>query len=46
MSTRVAIYARVSTTNHGQDASLQTGDLRQFSEARGWKLSDEYVDKV
>jgi DNA invertase Pin-like site-specific DNA recombinase len=44
MTTRVAIYARVSTTNHGQDAGLQTGDLRQFSEARGWKLVDQYVD--
>jgi DNA invertase Pin-like site-specific DNA recombinase len=44
MSARVAIYARVSTTNHGQDAGLQTGELRQFAEARGWKLTDEYVD--
>jgi len=41
---RTAIYARVSTTNHGQDVSLQTGELRQFAEARGWKLADEYVD--
>ena len=45
MNARVAIYARVSTTNHGQDVGLQTGDLRQFAEARGWKLADEYVDK-
>jgi DNA invertase Pin-like site-specific DNA recombinase len=45
MSARVAIYARVSTTNHGQDASLQTCETRQFVEARGWKLADEYVDK-
>jgi DNA invertase Pin-like site-specific DNA recombinase len=44
MNARVAIYARVSTTNHGQDASLQTGEMRQFAEARGWKLADEYVD--
>jgi DNA invertase Pin-like site-specific DNA recombinase len=44
MSARVAIYARVSTTNHGQDAGLQTRDLRQFAEARGWQLADEYVD--
>jgi DNA invertase Pin-like site-specific DNA recombinase len=44
MTTRVAIYARVSTTNHGQDVGLQTGDLRQFAEARGWRLADEYVD--
>jgi len=36
MSIRLAIYARVSTTNHGQDAGLQTRELRQFGEARGW----------
>ena len=42
MSTRVAIYARVST--NVQDAGLQTSDLRQFAEARGWTLADEYVD--
>jgi DNA invertase Pin-like site-specific DNA recombinase len=42
MSTRVAIYARVSTTV--QDAGLQTRELRQFAEARGWSLADEYVD--
>jgi site-specific DNA recombinase len=44
MNARVAIYARVSTTNHGQYVGLQTGDLRQFAEARGWTLADEYVD--
>jgi DNA invertase Pin-like site-specific DNA recombinase len=43
-ASRVAIYARVSTLNHGQDASLQTRELRQFAEARGWQLTDEYVD--
>ena len=44
MNTRVAIYARVSTTNHGQDANLQTRELHQFAEARGWQMADEYVD--
>jgi DNA invertase Pin-like site-specific DNA recombinase len=44
MNPRVAIYARISTTNHGQDTGLQTRDLRQFAEARGWRLADEYVD--
>src|SRR5713226_6901230 len=44
MTTRVAIYARVSTTNHGQDVSLQTRELRQFAEARGWQIAGEYVD--
>ena len=45
MNPRVAIYARVSTSNHDQDAGLQTRDLRQFAEARGWQLADEYVDR-
>jgi DNA invertase Pin-like site-specific DNA recombinase len=44
MTPKVAIYARVSTTNHGQDSGLQTRDLRQFAEARGWQFADEYVD--
>lgn len=44
MATRVAIYARVSTTNHGQDVGLQTRELRQFAEARGWTVAGEYID--
>jgi DNA invertase Pin-like site-specific DNA recombinase len=41
---RAAIYARVSTTNHGQDVSTQTRDLEQFARARGWRLVDSYLD--
>jgi DNA invertase Pin-like site-specific DNA recombinase len=44
MTARVAIYARVSTTNHGQDVGLQTRELRQFAEARGWTVAGEYID--
>jgi hypothetical protein len=44
-SHRVAIYARISTINHGQDVGLQTGELREFAEVRGWRLADEYVDR-
>src|SRR5450755_672890 len=44
MAARVAIYARVSTINHGQDVSLQTRELRQFALARGWEVAGEYVD--
>src|SRR5205809_3403086 len=44
MSARVAIYARVSTTNHGQDVSMQTRELQQFAEARGWTVTGEYID--
>lgn len=42
---RAAIYARVSTTNHGQDVSMQTRELRQFAEARSWRVASEYVDQ-
>ena len=41
---RVAIYARVSTTNHGQDVSMQTSQLRDYCERRGWTVAGEYVD--
>src|SRR6266404_5905242 len=41
---RAAIYARVSTTNHGQDVNLQLRELRQFAEMRGWTMTGEYVD--
>lgn len=44
MGARVAIYARVSTTNHGQDVGLQTRELRQFADARGWTVAGEYID--
>ena len=42
---RAAIYARVSTSNHGQDATLQTRDQHQFAEARGWEVFDDYIDQ-
>jgi DNA invertase Pin-like site-specific DNA recombinase len=44
MTTRMAIYARVSTTNHGQDVTLQTRELEQFAQARGWHMVDAYID--
>jgi DNA invertase Pin-like site-specific DNA recombinase len=42
--TRVAIYGRVSTTSHGQDVSMQTRELEQFAQVRGWLLVDSYLD--
>ena len=42
MTPRMAIYARVSTTNHGQDVTLQTRELEQFGEARGWRSVGAY----
>jgi DNA invertase Pin-like site-specific DNA recombinase len=41
---RVAIYARVST-NNGQDPTMQTRELREFCERRGWRFAGEYVDE-
>jgi DNA invertase Pin-like site-specific DNA recombinase len=41
---RVAIYARVSTANNGQDPTMQTRELREYCQRRGWKLAGEYVD--
>src|SRR6266571_8226593 len=43
-NTRIAIYARVSTTSHGQDVTLQTRELEQFAQARGWQVVGSYVD--
>ena len=40
---KAAIYARVRTTNHGQDTGLQTRQLRQFAEARDWTITGECV---
>jgi DNA invertase Pin-like site-specific DNA recombinase len=40
---RAAIYARVSTSNQGQDPHVQTLELGEFCERRGWTLV-EYVD--
>jgi DNA invertase Pin-like site-specific DNA recombinase len=41
---KAAIYARVSTSNHGQDVTLQTRELREYCERRGWQIVGEYCD--
>jgi DNA invertase Pin-like site-specific DNA recombinase len=41
---RAALYARVSTLNNGQDPTVQTRELRQYCEHRGWQIFGEYVD--
>ena len=41
---RTAIYARVSTSNHGQDTAVQLRDLVPFIAARGWAVADQYID--
>ncbi len=40
---RAAIYARVST-NNGQDPTVQTRELEEYCQRRGWNLAGEYVD--
>ena len=41
---RAALYARVSTSGHGQDVGLQLDELRQVAAQRGWTFS-EFVDE-
>jgi len=40
---RIALYARVSTTD--QDADLQLVELRRYAAARGWVIANEFVDR-
>lgn len=42
---KIAIYARVSTTDHGQQTGMQTKDLEEFCRQRGFMLVDSYVDE-
>jgi DNA invertase Pin-like site-specific DNA recombinase len=41
---RAAIYARVSTLNGGQDPSMQTRELEEYCQRRGWQVYETYVD--
>ncbi len=41
---RVAIYARVSTKNNGQDPETQLMALRDYAKARGLEIFSEYAD--
>jgi DNA invertase Pin-like site-specific DNA recombinase len=41
---RVAIYARVSTVGNGQSPEMQTRELREYCQRRGWQIFSEYVD--
>ncbi len=43
---RVALYVRVSTTNTRQSPEMQTRELREYCKLRGWKIYDEYSDRV
>ena len=41
---RIALYARVSTKDKGQDPELQLSELREYAKARGWQITGEFVD--
>jgi DNA invertase Pin-like site-specific DNA recombinase len=41
---RVALYARVSTVDQGQNPETQLYRLREIARARGWEIYKEYVD--
>lgn len=41
---KVAIYARVSTKDKGQDTENQSAQLREFAAKQGWSVFAEYVD--
>jgi len=40
---RAVLYARVST-NSGQDPEVQSREIREYCQRRGWPLVGEYVD--
>jgi DNA invertase Pin-like site-specific DNA recombinase len=39
-----AVYSRVSTVGHGQDPAMQTRELREYCQRRGWDVFDSYSD--
>jgi DNA invertase Pin-like site-specific DNA recombinase len=41
---RVALYARVSTADKGQDPRVQTLELQEYCQRHGWSVAGEYVD--
>lgn len=42
---KVAIYARVSTKDKGQDTENQLAQLREFSHKQDWTIFAEYIDQ-
>lgn len=43
---RVAIYARVSTKDKGQDTENQLAQLREFCKRQRWAITREYIDRA
>ena len=42
---RAALYARISTLNHGQDPEVQLRELREYCQRRGFQIAEEFIDK-
>ena len=42
---KVAVYARVSTSDKNQDVETQLMPLRDFCRAQAWEVYREYVDQ-
>jgi DNA invertase Pin-like site-specific DNA recombinase len=42
---KIAVYARVSTKDKGQDTENQLVQLRQFAAKQDWTISREYIDR-
>jgi DNA invertase Pin-like site-specific DNA recombinase len=43
---KIALYARVSTKDKGQDTENQLQQLRDFCQRQGWNIAHEYVDHL
>jgi DNA invertase Pin-like site-specific DNA recombinase len=43
---KIAIYARVSTDDKGQDPLNQLLELREFANRHGWTVLREYIDEA
>jgi DNA invertase Pin-like site-specific DNA recombinase len=41
---RVALYARISTADKGQDVGLQIDELREYASRRNWQIAGVYCD--
>src|SRR5713226_81811 len=42
---KIALYARVSTKDKGQETENQLVQLREFAAKQAWKITREYIDR-
>ena len=43
---RIAVYARASTKDKGQDTENQLHQLREYCQRQGWPIVREYIDNL